>query len=403
MPEYRRFVAYFYEYINGKKQKNAGFAKVELRNGMWRILLRLTTEVWPEPPIQVYGFVRESGYLLGFPLGTIRPIKQITEEWAFRADSPIGKDKYRLEDFAGIWIESGDGRCFLTVWDDDAIDPEKFVLELPQEPAEEKRDSETLEEVETVPEQSLEVAGNAKEFSEQELEVSEIEEVIPEQSLEVAGNAEEYSEQDVEISEIEESVFEQGLEVAENAEEFSGQELKASEIVEESTEQELKVSEVVGESIEQELKAPEIVEESADQEFKNSEKSEPTPEIVQEELNCSCIEELFRTCQRFQPFADTEIVNCVMIKPCDIIRLQQDNWKVGRSSFLQHGFYQYRHLLLGMTCDGTYILGVPGIQNPQEKYMAEMFGFGWFKESRRYRCNKVFGYWCRELEQCDNA
>lgn len=30
MPEYRRFIAYFYEYIDGKKQKNAGFAKVEL-------------------------------------------------------------------------------------------------------------------------------------------------------------------------------------------------------------------------------------------------------------------------------------------------------------------------------------------------------------------------------------
>ena len=44
MPEYRRFIAYFYEYIDGKKQKNAGFAKVELRNGMWRILFRLNTE-----------------------------------------------------------------------------------------------------------------------------------------------------------------------------------------------------------------------------------------------------------------------------------------------------------------------------------------------------------------------
>ena len=45
MPEYKRFIAYFYEYINGKKQKNAGFAKVELRSGMWRILFRLMTEM----------------------------------------------------------------------------------------------------------------------------------------------------------------------------------------------------------------------------------------------------------------------------------------------------------------------------------------------------------------------
>ena len=42
MPEYRRFISYFYEYIDGKKQRNTGFAKVELRNGVWRVLFRLT-------------------------------------------------------------------------------------------------------------------------------------------------------------------------------------------------------------------------------------------------------------------------------------------------------------------------------------------------------------------------
>ena len=64
MPEYRRFIAYFYEYIDGKKQKNAGFAKVELRNGMWRILFRLNTETEPLRPVQAYGFVREQGWQL---------------------------------------------------------------------------------------------------------------------------------------------------------------------------------------------------------------------------------------------------------------------------------------------------------------------------------------------------
>ena len=91
VPEYRRFIAYFYEYIDGKKQKNAGFAKVELRNGMWRILFRLMTEALPEPPMQVYGFVRTEGYLLGVPMGTIRSGREIAEEWAYQAEAPIGK------------------------------------------------------------------------------------------------------------------------------------------------------------------------------------------------------------------------------------------------------------------------------------------------------------------------
>jgi hypothetical protein len=134
----------------------------------------------------------------------------------------------------------------------------------------------------------------------------------------------------------------------------------------------------------------------------------------------SCIAELFRTRTHFCPFSAMADLNsapagkchadmtdaaqdfftdCVMLKPCDIVRLQQENWQVGRSSFLQHGFYQHRHLLLGVTADGTYVLGVPGVQNPQEQYMAEMFGFGKFRRARMCERGRVFGYWCRELRQ----
>ncbi|MCD8023208.1 MAG: hypothetical protein LUF30_09650, partial [Lachnospiraceae bacterium] len=103
MPEYRRFVAYFYEYIDGKKQKNAGFAKVELRNGMWRVLFRLTIPMSLKVPARVYGFVRERGYLLGLPLGNMSANGQRAEEWAWRADAPIGFDKYYFGQISGFW------------------------------------------------------------------------------------------------------------------------------------------------------------------------------------------------------------------------------------------------------------------------------------------------------------
>ena len=112
--------------------------------------------------------------------------------------------------------------------------------------------------------------------------------------------------------------------------------------------------------------------------------------------------ELFQIRTHVQPFADTELTDCVMILPCDITRLQQEKWQVGRSSFLQHGFYQYRHLLLGVMEDGEYVLGVPGIQNSQEQYMARMFGFEHFKPSKRLECGKLFGYWCSNLRKCNS-
>ena len=79
--------------------------------------------------------------------------------------------------------------------------------------------------------------------------------------------------------------------------------------------------------------------------------------------------------------------------------MQQENWNVGRSSFLQHGFCQYRHLLLGKDAKGAYLLGVPGVRNPQEEYMAGMFGYRQFKKSGVCKCGKLFGYWYRALER----
>lgn len=109
------------------------------------------------------------------------------------------------------------------------------------------------------------------------------------------------------------------------------------------------------------------------------------------------IQELLQKRQAIQERTDTEFVRCVMILPCDVVRLQQEGYQAGRSSFLQHAFYQYRHLLLALTREGDYVLGVPGIQNPQEQYMAEMFGYRDFRMPRVCGCGRVFGYWCRKL------
>lgn len=110
-------------------------------------------------------------------------------------------------------------------------------------------------------------------------------------------------------------------------------------------------------------------------------------------------EVLLRGRQRFQPFQDDEFADCVQIKLCDILPLQQENWQVGRSNFLQHGYYLYRHLLLGRAKDGGYILGVPGVQNQQEEYMARTFGFDRFKTSGLCGRGRRFGYWYRVLRE----
>lgn len=100
--------------------------------------------------------------------------------------------------------------------------------------------------------------------------------------------------------------------------------------------------------------------------------------------------------EAFEPFGDTQFEACFKILPCDLIALQQAGWQVGRSSFLLHGFYQYHHLLLARKADGSFVLGVPGLQNPQECYMAQTFGFPDFKTAKWKDHGRPFGYYYKE-------
>ena len=72
MAEYRRFVAYIYEYVNGIKGENAGFVKVESRNGVCRIQLHLQAVPAEETSLQVDGFVRTQNHVGVIPLGMCR-------------------------------------------------------------------------------------------------------------------------------------------------------------------------------------------------------------------------------------------------------------------------------------------------------------------------------------------
>ena len=45
-----------------------------------------------------------------------------------------------------------------------------------------------------------------------------------------------------------------------------------------------------------------------------------------------------------------------------------------------YGYQNFGHLLLCRNPRGQYILGVPGGYSQQERFMANMFGFPYFKE-----------------------
>ena len=92
----------------------------------------------------------------------------------------------------------------------------------------------------------------------------------------------------------------------------------------------------------------------------------------------------------------------LVIKPQDIGLLPRENWVYGNNSFLLHGYYNYRYLILarlGKSGErGRYILGVPGHYGNNEKYMAAMFGFDRFvRSTRQPPRDSRFGSWYTDL------
>ena len=106
---------------------------------------------------------------------------------------------------------------------------------------------------------------------------------------------------------------------------------------------------------------------------------------------------------KIQAFDSANGCEILTIKPQDIGLLPRENWNYGNNSFLLHGYYNYRYLILariGSEEQGKvrYILGVPGHYYSNEKYMASMFGFPHFVLSKKQPSQDGrFGYWYADV------
>lgn len=95
------------------------------------------------------------------------------------------------------------------------------------------------------------------------------------------------------------------------------------------------------------------------------------------------------------------------VKPQDIGVLPRENWTYGNNSFLLHGYYNFRYLILARLANPggmpRYLLGVPGHYYSNERYMAAMFGFQNFVLSKNQPVQDGrFGYWYTDISLEDD-
>ena len=114
------------------------------------------------------------------------------------------------------------------------------------------------------------------------------------------------------------------------------------------------------------------------------------------------------TYPKIQAFDSEHGCQVLVIKPKDIGLLPRETWIYGNNSFLLHGYYNYRYLIVARLENPKgrprYILGVPGHYYSNEKYMASMFGFPHFVLSKKQPAKDGrFGYWYTDIHLEEEA
>ncbi len=105
-------------------------------------------------------------------------------------------------------------------------------------------------------------------------------------------------------------------------------------------------------------------------------------------------EQILSTYERIHPYGDDRVY--VKLEPKDFIVLRENYQHLVNNSFLLHGFYNYRYLILGK--EGGFYLGVPGVFYEREKMVALMFGFEAFECEGGEAEEGKFGYYLRKVE-----
>ena len=376
MSDYRRLISYIYAYEGGVKGKNIGYAKIEVRNGQCRIQVSVKKVYVGSNEIGVYLLAPGEEIFLGriFVRGGAGEFRiQV------KADNIEGSG-CGIERCYGLTVHDVDSawRCYTTIWEDAVA--QAAELELGDVTAEnarrreepEKAEADEAKEAETPPELPI------SDEIERELEREE-------ERMEAAPPWEEPEEVTVQAEETAEPTDdEEPEEVTVQAEETA--EPTAWEAAGEPT-----------------VQAEETPRGQAAAEPEDMAKLKELDRLEQENTrNSNLWNRLERQYTKVLAFDYDNGCEILSIKPQDIGLLPREIWVYGNNSFLLHGYYNYRHLILARLNNPQgaprYLLGVPGHYFSNEKYMASMFGFPHFVLAKKQpEEDGRFGYWYTDI------
>ena len=451
MSAYHRLISYIYAYEGGIKGKNTGFAKLETRGTSCRIQVSVRRVFAGGSPIGVYLLAGQDEIRIGtlFVRGGNGEFRTVVN------CENIEGSGCNMEECCGLTLHETDSawRAYTTIWEDAVAHAAE--VELADVTAEKVREQEaekeeaTRKQTEKAQEAEKEeaarkpaenVSGEVNSASVGKEKLDEASELARSGEMESQDTSTETEKK--EVANINEADFgisqpqpeqqeDSNLEIFEDTETMEA----VPDIPETSDHQEAEIvqeaqTETPQESFQEstqevQTETPQESSQESSQEAQaearredsqpdcqepfqpgSQNQKQPQPDSSKESPKEDPAETLWNrlrvTYPKVTAFECSDGCEILVIKPQDIGLLPRENWVYGNNSFLLHGYYNYRYLILarlGKSGErGRYILGVPGHYGNNEKYMAAMFGFDRFvRSTRQPPRDSRFGYWYTDL------
>lgn len=402
MSAYHRLISYIYAYEGGIKGKNTGFAKLETRGTSCRIQVSVRRVFAGGSPIGVYLLAGQEEIRIGtlFVRGGNGEFRAVVN------CENIEGSGCNMEECCGLTLHETDSawRAYTTIWEDAVAHAAE--VELADVTAEKVREQEAEKE-----EATRKLAERAQEAEGQNAEeVPDISETSDHQEVEIVQEAQTETPQES----FQESNQEAQTETPQESFQESTQEVK-TETPKESFQESYQEAQTKARRKDSQESTREVRKEALpdsppdhQEAFQpgSQNQKQPQPDSSKESPKEDPAETLWDrlrvTYPKVTAFECADGCEILVIKPQDIGLLPRENWVYGNNSFLLHGYYNYRYLILARLGKpgerGRYILGVPGHYGNNEKYMAAMFGFDRFvRSTRQPPRDSRFGYWYTDL------
>jgi hypothetical protein len=417
MADYQRFVSYIYSYPGGVKDKNVGFAKVEVRSGEMRLNINLRG-VYTDTP-QMFGVHMLIDRDDAIP-GRYRLMKvgdclvnngMASYAGIFNAGN-IENSGYTSSDICGIAVANKGDRYYMmfSMWEDYDINPD--VIEFAGSGV--RKYGENVG-IGGKSEDDIEgnVSGEIRESGKRDIEGGE-------RDRRDNAGGQDNRVRNGENGEVRYAESGEGNKNGNVVNYASGSQCDKGNYTADSNTSDISDYTSGNSSIKKEKRilenTPDIhMQNRYNEELQAMESEEDDTESCgcpnkdkvnektrQDACNERLYKKLYSKADYVDAFDDDYFYDCIEVTPQMLSRLPLKDKEIINNSFLIHGYYNFHHLLFGRVCDNenntNYFIGVPGMYCNRERYMASMFGFSNFKKSHRSDYNNpYFGYWYQEI------